>query len=343
MEPVVLQLQTVRNTLQQALNADADFVKPSLPWRPGDRVSATVESVRTDGRMWLRIGDMLFDAPRYATVDIGQRLNLRFVSATPRPTFVVDDQPEGVHATSVAISASARRLDAAILALAAERSEAAEGVAESAPLLPTPEAARLAAALQKAVESSGLFYEAHLAKWVKGQWPIERIRQEPQDRLAHSSAESESKNTQNAPADTALVQAAAVDDNALSEELALASSVAPSLHVRDQLEVLDTHQLLWQGRLWPGQLAEWRIDERLSGNDELDEPRSWTSCLRLTLPTLGAVSAKLVLTGPSLRLALAAQEEGTRAALASGQRGLRAALSDAAIALDEFKVTDDSQ
>ena len=53
------------------------------------------------------------------------------------------------------------------------------------PLLKSaPEAAQLAPILKEALGKSGVFYEAHQARWVAGQLPIEALRQEPQGKTA---------------------------------------------------------------------------------------------------------------------------------------------------------------
>ncbi|GAB2182509.1 hypothetical protein DLREEDagrD3_27320 [Denitratisoma sp. agr-D3] len=70
--------------------------------------------------------------------------------------------------------------------------EAARPVAlnQGEPLLPTPPQAgdeqlaqQLAPRLEKAVSQSGMFYEAHQAKWVAGQLPTEALLDEPQNQL----------------------------------------------------------------------------------------------------------------------------------------------------------------
>ena len=70
--------------------------------------------------------------------------------------------------------------------------EAARPVAlnQGEPLLPTPPRAgdeqlaqQLAPRLEKAVSQSGMFYEAHQAKWVAGQLPTQALLDEPQNQL----------------------------------------------------------------------------------------------------------------------------------------------------------------
>lgn len=66
------------------------------------------------------------------------------------------------------------------------------GTERAAPLLPAPpqspaEVQRLATALQDSVQRSGLFYESHLARWVRGQYPLESMRAEPHNLVARAT------------------------------------------------------------------------------------------------------------------------------------------------------------
>ena len=66
------------------------------------------------------------------------------------------------------------------------------GTERAAPLLPAPpqspaEVQRLATALQDSVQRSGLFYESHLARWVRGQYPLESLRAEPHNLVARAT------------------------------------------------------------------------------------------------------------------------------------------------------------
>ncbi|MCM5703978.1 flagellar hook-length control protein FliK [Larsenimonas salina] len=47
----------------------------------------------------------------------------------------------------------------------------------------TPASDTMAQALRQQVSQSGVFYEAHLAKWFKGEWPIAQLKREPQGQL----------------------------------------------------------------------------------------------------------------------------------------------------------------
>lgn len=72
--------------------------------------------------------------------------------------------------------------------------------------------------------------------------------------------------------------------------------VLPLVH--QQLEMLATQQVTWQGQVWPGMNVEWEIfNPERDGNRsaESEEPVAWRSALRLSLPQLGEINAQLIL------------------------------------------------
>lgn len=74
--------------------------------------------------------------------------------------------------------------------------------------------------------------------------------------------------------------------------------------VQQQLETLATHQMSWQGQIWPGVHMQWDIidPEQQHGRSADDEETAqfWRSALRITLPNLGDVQAQLVLSTKGL-------------------------------------------
>ncbi|PMS30787.1 flagellar hook-length control protein FliK [Trinickia symbiotica] len=69
---------------------------------------------------------------------------------------------------------------------AASASSTAATAATSAAALPVE---ALAAALEKTVAETGLFYESHLAQWLAGSYPADLLANEPQTRLAAAAAQ----------------------------------------------------------------------------------------------------------------------------------------------------------
>lgn len=89
--------------------------------------------------------------------------------------------------------------------------------------------------------------------------------------------------------------------------------IAPQLQhlVQQQLEALATQHFSWQGQAWLGQEMRWEIDEdaarqRLEGDDET---ATWATRLRLHLPNLGEVDARIRLQGSQLALSVCAASE----------------------------------
>ena len=144
-----------------------------LPWRSGERLSGTVETVLSNGRFHVRVGDFVFNVALPQKLPVGERLELEFVSAAPRPSFALIQAPEAqprAAPQAADISPSARALTSLIQSLAPDKPIQPLPVGASSPLLPGPpvDAAPLAAALQQALGRSGLFYESHLAQWAAG-------------------------------------------------------------------------------------------------------------------------------------------------------------------------------
>ena len=68
--------------------------------------------------------------------------------------------------------------------------------------------------------------------------------------------------------------------------------------VQQQLDAVASQRLAWHGEAWPGQGIDWKIereitDEHRSGGGEEDEAPRWATTLRLTMPNLGEIDARL--------------------------------------------------
>jgi hypothetical protein len=172
------------------------------------------------------------------------------------------------------------------------------------------ETVAFAESLKTALTRSGLFYESHQAQWVAGERPLGDLMQEPQAAL---KAATEAVH----PQAIALVQ--------------------------QQLDVLDTRQVVWNGQVWPGQELDWRIEEEASREDAGadDTPGVWKTSLRLTLPRLGEVTATLAIKGDQVHLAFSGLAADTSSAVRAGQMALHDAFANAGLQLLEVKVEQD--
>ena len=213
----------------------------------------------------------------------------------------------------------------------------------------------LAAPLARAVERSGLFYESHQARWVNGEFPLERLLEEPQAQAG--KPQSVSVPTQITDSDPDIApsssqQAPPRSDERVGAENLKANSVQDPRDiekkpvdrgnellaretvpfVRQQLDTLETRHLTWLGEIWPGQPMRWQIGEE---PEEEDRPTSaeheWDSRFALDLPALGNVGAELALAGNRLRIRLSAQDESTVALMRDHSSELTRALEAAGI------------
>jgi hypothetical protein len=326
-----------------------------IPWRAGERLTGTVETLLPNGRFHLRVGDFVFNVAMPQRLSIGERLDLEYVSASPRPTFALIQPPEAPQSASpqsVEISPSARALTNLIQSLAPDKVTQRIPAGATTPVLPNPpvDAAPLAAALQQALDRSGLFYESHLAQWTVGQRPLEYLLQEPQGRLSvpnpsnstGPSQAAEEHRLQALPSPSETKQ----PTPGLSKDIVRVDANDP-VHpqtiqqVRSQIDALETRQILWQGQAWPGQPIQWRIEEPPERETVSAEPLPWTTQVRLTLPRLGEVTADLTLIAQALRLRLRAGSADTQAALGQGQGPLASALQQAGLQLAAFQVSSD--
>lgn len=196
----------------------------------------------------------------------------------------------------------------------------------------TPDAAKLAAdlapQLARAVSQSGLFYEAHQVQWVMGQRPLSDLFAEPQAKHSSSAAvltpEQGSRPARPAPGG-GQAQAAGpmvVLQNLFGSDEARQQSGAPTVAtpspaqavpedirplVQQQLDAAATQRLAWHGEVWPGQSLNWQIepDEQRAGNEATGSERNWVTSLRLVMPRLGAIDARLDLMPQGVRIAIA--------------------------------------
>lgn len=159
----------------------------------------------------------------------------------------------------------------------------------------------LSGRLNGSVRDSGLFYEAHLARWFKGDMDITQLAREPHNQL---------------PSPTT---------NALEALM------------RHQLEMLVTPQLRWEGEAWPGmfmtllmQPATWKCLDHdthpATSEDDAEQENDWDTQLHLDLNTLGCISAHLYMTKSRLDITLTNFDEARRPYLEQHKAALEARL-----------------
>lgn len=118
-----------------------------------------------------------------------------------------------------------------------------------------------------------------------------------------------------------------------------APAVAPQAEaiVQQQLESFATQNFSWQGQIWPGQQMQWDIKDdtqrRQSADSPAEEGEKWQTRLRLRLPKLGEVDARLYIRDQQIALSLVAADPETREKLRSGGMDLRDQLEKAGLNL----------
>lgn len=206
-------------------------------------------------------------------------------------------------------------------------------ITPAAPLLSSvgapPVASLLAGLLGQSVGESGLFYEAHLARWYRGELPLQALAREPQmggwlppaGEAASSPRAARASPVAAMPdlAEAAEGESPPVDFSVRAEEApqggsALSREQLQGL-VRHQLELLVNPLLRWEGEAWPGLLmsllvqapeAEREGSARPGGGGEEAEQEEAQWCLRLELelPVHGMLRVEAWLGAQSLSLSM---------------------------------------
>ncbi|WP_459618410.1 flagellar hook-length control protein FliK [Bordetella sp. 2513F-2] len=174
-----------------------------------------------------------------------------------------------------------------------------------------PPPALLAQALRLALQHSGLFYESHLSQLAFGRLTPDQLAAEPQARLG-ALPDAQAQNASAPGGASPRPLPAGEDAGAPSGPAGPApggtssggsplSGIHPdaTLLVRQQLDALANQALAWQGQPWPGAEMEWEV-RRDPALDTPDAPEHWATRIRLELPRLGLVEARLTLAGNQL-------------------------------------------
>lgn len=167
--------------------------------------------------------------------------------------------------------------------------------------------------LRDTVKQSGLFYESHLGRWVKGELPMEAIQREPQAGLRQAPGPLlDLPDLEGMPAEAAR----------------LASR---------QLTMLEGGPFVWLGQAWPGQTLRWTVEERDGGEVGAEEGPRWRSQLHLHLPRLGEVVADLEIGAQGLGVRLAARQTATVAEMRSALQELEGRLRELDLGLSTLR------
>ncbi|MDR1310507.1 MAG: flagellar hook-length control protein FliK [Burkholderiaceae bacterium] len=315
----------------------------------GQPLPAEVVSQAEDGTTMVRVADTLVQMNLPKDAQVGEKVTLTLIAREPRLTFLFERAPS-VQST---LSATARLIDNILQSLPDAKGAP---LAVRSPLLPAVPAAgvapspdmpaQLAVALQSALDSSGLFYESHLAEWVAGSRVRESLSREPQ-----SGFQEESRLTQ-----AHLQKLDTLQEKTWLQTIKarLSGWVQPERRteaviehqsasmIKAQLDALEQRQFIWHGECWPGQAMQWAVSDGASQHKQTaDEEKSWQSELHLDFPSLGEIGASVRLDGEQVQIRLRAKSDEVVHRLHAESARLVAALEEAGARLHYFSVNDE--
>ncbi len=232
-------------------------------------------------------------------------------ASTPLPA----GAPPAAPSAGTAADASAKQ-GAAHPAGLAGGAKGAEATSHASLAAGGPSARALGQALRNALQTSGLFYESHLTDMVFGRKNPSTLENEPQARMsrdtaAHANTQARSRG-EAAGASRSGAGAEAPSASGTSTSTSTPGAPVSGIHqdltvlVRQQLDVLANQTLNWQGEAWPGTPMEWEVERDPYGEDRESAVPTWATRVKLDLPRLGLVDARLNLAGDQIVLQLIA-------------------------------------
>ena len=321
---------------------------------PGQRIMAEIQAMLPNGtyRALVAQRDVTLALPFSAKP--GDTLELEVTESDGKLTlaFVTNrsDAPAGKAAAdsaSTSLSPAGKLIGNLMAGIEADGKRApAAPLNGSAPLVEAmpKTAADLAPVLKQAVTQSGLFYEAHQARWVAGDLPTEALRQEPQGKypvghMPGAGAEQVAARMGNVPETAGQLGQALAAQHDMTTNSPVPRDLAGL--VQQQLDGLASQNFAWQGQIWPGQQMRWEIGKDLddSRSGEGDAAQRWQTRLKLSLPLLGDIDVALNLRpGGQVGIALTAQSEASEARLREESKALRTQFEAAGLNLTELQV-----
>jgi hypothetical protein len=275
--------------------------------KPGQHLQATVQTRLPGGDHVVALGGQdrgerqLLHLKLPGSVRAGDLLNLVFISRDPRPAFMLMSANTPT-AISVPLSETGRFIDGLVRGLISPEDSPALTGTDTLLKAPPVDGVQLARNLASVLARSGLFYEAHQVQWLAGARPLAELLLEPQARLS-------GQQMQRSDAD--------IPSNAILPTRDNASDPCDPVHP-------DTRQPV-----------EWEVaEEKREPSEEHGEFFSaWSTLLRITLPNLGRISARVRLDERGVEVQLVVADPVTAFILRTGTMPLAGGLEAAGIKL----------
>ena len=237
---------------------------------------------------------------------VGTAVQLARAALAALPAAATPPAPADSAQLGETLPALARLLDGALRnppAPLSLRLEAPASETAGAPAAPP----QLAGALAAAVSGSGVFFESHLAEWVRGARDTAPMLVEAQARV---------------------------------DALAIAPEAAGEAAFRQQLASLVTGELAFQFAAWPGQNATLTIGREPEQAPPAAVPeRVFLAHLELAMPELGPVRATLNLNGRGIDIDVSAATAASAQALRAARDSLVQALAAAQLQVGRIEVS----
>ena len=329
----------------------------------GQRVRAEIQALLPNGTYRALVNQRNITLALPFSAKAGDSLELQVTETDGKLAFAVLSRPGGEEKPAAeSVSTTLSRTGQLISTLYSGAQEAkgkAAALPLTTPVAPAPpqSAEELVPLLKQAIGQSGMFYESHQAEWVEGRLPRTALLQEPQGKLSSPSAFVAEPSNRLAPeqgsqtvsdpitavrpgSETAASNTADAAKSIVTQP-SQSPTIAPQLQslVQQQLEAMATQNFVWQGPVWPGQDMRWEIDENATQGPQGDEtaPR-WTTRLRMTLPRLGEIDARIQLQGNQIMIAMSAGDDETRQRMRIDGESLRNQLDAAGLTLTSMGI-----
>ncbi len=336
------------------------------PIQPGQAVDGRVEQ-QTRAGFVVSISGRTFEIKLPDGTRTGDLLRMVYINENPRPTFAllridrapVQTQPESKLSDAGKLLSTLQQIQA--------QSPGDPPAADTSPIFPStvPESTHAAVLLRDALTQSGLFYESHQAQWVLGARTTAQLQLEPQGKLAPLPPDGAATNAPTHPSRSVKDTPPATEQTSPQrshEPETSAETGTPArtpAHpdsfpiIRQQLSVLESGHAQWRGVVWPGQVMEWRVsqdtreahaqDEQATSRESGEAQLSWSTELRLVLPNMGEVTARIELDAGGARLRLAADTPAHAQTLRENATSLADRFGAAGIAMHSLEVRGDQQ
>lgn len=348
------------------ITTNAETAPKTNLFEPGQKVQGSVQAQVAPNVFKVNVAGQLIQMQLPPSIRSGDTVALQVISIQPRLTFGMVNSANPL-STPEQLGSAARLLSSMSQQAPGKAHVRA---AQSAPLWEKPqppESRQLAGALRETLANSGLFYESHQAQWLEGTRSTAQLLHEPQNQTPEQSRattpgdpgnkaaitgdtankaamagntgkdQAVTSNTSNPAATTSNTAHTSTPNSPGTTLLQEAKALGIPEHlqplVQQQLNALETRQMLWQGNVWPDQPMQWEVHEQPAqqSHGAEEQQRQWVTQIRLDLPNLGEIEATLRFNSAGLSLTLNAATAETRTLLGSASTRLASTLSDAGI------------